>query len=271
MVDQARLVVFKAVANATKLAMPESLVGVAESMKSAHSSICTSNTTPMPVGADASNSSLSRVSNLSGFRSALSLTSPADQVTPSLQKARSSALKLNSVLYGKSNGSSSCASIATTKLGERRNRSVKWDGTLQLPRLVSQLDSAPTPDAKKMRMSENANKLKSFKSFGRPHAGVFGSGPRNATFGEYSRAHLWGRDGRMAHHPMPMEAAARNQLGMSQMTADKNATFDFSTTSALSQSHTSGTRPPVDGEAPLRRSATVLERMLMKSTGNSGF
>lgn len=265
MVDQARLVVFKAVATATRLAIPESGANASSagtfSAKADHGNAADAKSA---TDDDATKKSLS------GFRSALNLTAQSD-LSPSLQKARSSALKLNSVLYGvsgsgsKNGGKSSSAlnSIGPT-LGERRNRSIRWDTPLQGPTIKATHD--PAPDPKKLRMAENAAKLKSFKSFGRPHAGVFGSGPRNATFGEYNRAHLWGRDGRMAHHPMPMDAAAQSQLDGGPESPDKNATFDFSHASS-SLGRPSGSRSPVGG-ASLTRTATVLERMLMKSTGS---
>jgi hypothetical protein len=261
MVDQARLVVFKAVASATRLAIPDA---------------GTNTKTGTFEKADPRNGMDAKVAtedsatkkSLSGFRSALNLSTPSD-LSPSLQKARSSALKLNSVLYGaggsKKGGKSSNALSIGPTLGERRNRSIRWDTPLQGPTVKATLD--PAPDPKKLRMAENAAKLKSFKSFGRPHAGVFGSGPRNATFGEYNRAHLWGRDGRMAHHPLPMDAAAQNQLDGGPEAPDKNATFDFSQASSNLGGRTGGSRSPVGG-ASLSRTATVLERMLMKSTGS---
>jgi hypothetical protein len=262
MVDQVRLVVFKAVANAMTMAIPESgSSNVQQLFKAGYSG-----------NGKTSNASSDNEpkGNLTGFRSALSLTTPTDQLTPSLQKARSSALKLNSVLYGKSssgtgNGNPLSRTSNGPTLGERRNRSLKWDSPLQRPLLASQQD--PAPDPKKLRMAENAAKLKSFKSFGRPHAGVFGSGPRNATFGEYNRAHLWGRDGRMAHHPMPMQSAAhRSQLEMGPVAPDKNATFDLLSSSRLKRQ--SGSRSPVTGGTSLPRSATDLELILMKSSGS---
>jgi hypothetical protein len=264
MVDQARLVVFKAVASATRLATPDAGANAKTGTFSAKEDRTSGMGTKTATNDDATKKSLS------GFRSALNLSTPSD-LSPSLQKARSSALKLNSVLYGgggsggKNGGKSSNALSIGPTLGERRNRSIRWDTPLQGPTIKPSHD--PAPDPKKLRMAENAAKLKSFKSFGRPHAGVFGSGPRNATFGEYNRAHLWGRDGRMAHHPMPMDAAAQSQLDGGPEAPDKNATFDFSHASSNLGGRSGGSRSPVGGAA-LSRTATVLERMLMKSTGS---
>ena len=313
MVDQARLVVFKAVANATKAPIPAATRQVSDD-----AAVVSNSTTTPPVVAAAkavgatlgdaeaklpapkephtasaspslpSNSTTAPapVSHLSGFRSALNLSVNSNNsssnnnnnsnhgtgLSPSLQKARSSALKLNSVLYGRGTGSggagnsnSSTAGGGPSTLGQRRNRSIKWDSPLQIPK-PEQLIHDAAPDAKKVRVAETASKLKSFKSFGRPHAGVFGSGPRNATFGEYNRAHLWGRDGRLAHHPVPMQSMnAQSQLGMGPVAADKNATFDLSA-SLTRKSSSSGGRSPTGGPS-IPRSATILEKMLMKSGG----
>lgn len=137
-----------------------------------------------------------------------------------LQKARTSALRLGNVLEGKTG-----TQKPSTQLGMRKSRSVKWENSNQV--------SSLTPDPKKLRMIQTAAKLKSYKSFGRPHAGDFGSGPRNATFNVFGGSgslagSTWGRHGRMAQHPMPMQSLpAVNEEGeMTGGSADKNATFD---------------------------------------------
>lgn len=255
MVDQARVLVFKAVATATKSSLPPSAVtgSQAGTDPAADPSAEHSQVTPTPT---------SQPHSLSGFRSALNISSneeePEQNQSPRLQKARSSALRLNSILYGNNNGSKSSST------GARRMRSVKWDSPLQLPTLSSAL--APNP--KKQRVAQSAAKLKSFKSFGRPHAGDFGSGPRNATFGDYGgRTHLWGRDGRLAHHPSPMQA--ETPTGMTGV-ADRNATFDLN---HLKQSSHLTTASPASSPAPssaMPRTTTNLEQWLLKKTTSGG-
>lgn len=220
MVDQARMVVLKAVASATDAHVSPPKM---ESPKK----------TPVaakPPAAEISSTDTHAASstiNIGSFRAAISL-SPASESTR-LQKARSSALRLNSVLHGKSlTGSASGNNLRgpSDSSGVRTVRSVRWDH-LQAPKLTSAL--APNP--KKVRMVQSTNKLKSFKSFGRPHAGDFGSGPRNATFGEYGRpasAGLWGRDGRLSQHPAPgLIGAVDDQGNLAGGSADMNATFDL--------------------------------------------
>lgn len=199
MVDQARLVVLKAVATATNTSVRELPTIDEEKEKPAAA-------TPEALGS---------------FRNAMKLS--RSEADPRLQKARTSALRLNRALHGKR------TNVPPSSLGMRKVRSVKWNHPGQTPRLNATL--APTP--KKQQMVQTAaSKLKSFKSFGRPHAGDFGSGPRNATFGEYGGfaggAGVWGRDGRLAHHPTPaQEVPAVDSMGnMSGGSTDQNATFD---------------------------------------------
>jgi hypothetical protein len=184
----------------------------------------------------------------------MNLTPSVADKSPRLQKARSSALRLNGVLHGKA------VEREAPDLGVRKIRSVMWDTPVTIPKL--NLMSALAPAPKKMRVAQNVAKLKSFKSFGRAHAGDFGSGPRNATFGEYGgRQPFWGRDGRLANHPSARQGDdTSDQLGM-QATAEKNATFDFLNVR----------RPPasaVTGSLP--RTATALESWLVDKSINGG-
>ena len=119
--------------------------------------------------------------------------------------------------------------------------------------------SALAPQPKKSRRAQTAAKLKSFKSFGRPHAGDFGSGPRNATFGEFSRAQMWGRDGRMAHHPVPMQKGSAFTAEDPQPKG--NAKFRVPSSVRL-QSSFQTTSSGVSSSLP--RTATVLENILLK-------
>lgn len=255
MVDQARVLVFKAVANATKSPIPLESSGTAPNP--ANDDMQAEDTL---ISVPTSSSRMGNPAMLSGFRSALNLSStgPGGALNPSLQKARSSALRLNSVLYGNITRKESKES----NLGTRRIRSLKWDSPLQVPTVET--GQPLPPSAKKPRMADTAAKLKSFKSFGRPHAGVFGSGPRNATFGEYNRAHMWGRDGRMVHHPAPMQGSFGlvDQMGV-PTAPDKNATFDL-----LKHRQKGFMSASVASAMP--RTATVLEKLLMKTSTSGG-
>ena len=214
MVDQARMVVLKAVASATDSPAPAT---------KAEDRLKNSVSPPLPLD-----------ESMPDARAPAPINDSAR-----LQKARSSALRLNSGLHGRTLTSSS-SNVATSELGMRKVRSVRWDGP---PTPTSALAPTPNPDRLSTMQESAANKLKSFKSFGRPHGGEFGSGPRNATFGEYGRpasAGLWGRDGRLAAHPMPWQVPAvdtvtGNVVGGS---ADMNATFDNMLQGRVSSSRT---------------------------------
>lgn len=302
MVDHARIIVFKAVANATKTQVPASPLttkGIISALGSIYPADAgdgrstggdeeSSNPTPAAGGGgpESSNSrsgdqgsrfsftaqpsqQVGNPSGLSRFRSALNLSSapPSSDEPQSMLKARSSALRLNCVLQGKKGADASKTNNnpMSHTLGPRRVRSVKWDTPLQIPRVNTVL--APSP--KKQRMAENAAKLKSFKSFGRPHAGDFGSGPRNATFGEYGgRAHLWGRDGRLAHHPAPMQGQPMmsDQIGLTGV-PDKNATFDLVRHRKPSGVAVAASGPGGSGVASaIPRTTTGLEKWLIKTS-----
>jgi len=240
MVDQARVIVFKAVATATRTEIPAGSL-------------------PCIKGEAAPSRAPSQLnpSTLAGFKSALNLTSNIVDKSPRLQKARSSALRLNGVLHGEQSRKEAPA------LGMRKNRSVKWDTPLQMPKL--NLTPALTPAPKKQKsMADAVAKLKSFKSFGRAHAGDFGSGPRNATFGEYGgRQAFWGRDGRLANHPTARQAEGDSD--MMGMTAEKNATFDLN---KPRQRLAAATAPTVPSSLP--RTATALENWLVKKSTTGG-
>jgi hypothetical protein len=81
------------------------------------------------------------------------------------KKARSSALRLNGVLHGKALEREApdleCAQDSFHHVGYTRNQ----------PKL--NLTAALAPSPKKMRVAQNVAKLKSFKPFGRAHAGDF--------------------------------------------------------------------------------------------------
>ncbi|KAL3908902.1 MAG: hypothetical protein SGILL_008304, partial [Bacillariaceae sp.] len=213
MVQQARMVVFKAVAKAT--AATDGVLDKA--------------------AASASDSKAAS-SQLSGFSSALNLSTggikgaskmglnaptrssvPEGPFKPAhrLSKAKSSALKLGSVL---ATAPPSAGNATFDK--SKKTRAVQWDANMEINK--TKVNSVPSPKRQKMAT------LTSFKSFGRPHAGDFGSGPKNATFGDFGgRGPIWGRDGRMANKPSPMMPAETSDMLTSQVRQTANATFDF--------------------------------------------
>lgn len=281
MVDQARILVFKAVATATKTPLPP-----IQSPDAADGSSTSSATPEAPTDSSSDPTDpASAPPNLAGFRSSLNLSQPppssssdqANNEPPALQKARHSALRLTSILYGKGDSSSTSGGGGVqSALGMRRIRSVKWDTPATLPKLgLTPGALAPSPKKARMvqSMAQNACKLKSFKSFGRPHGGDFGSGPRNATFAAFggsegaARLSVWGRDGRLAQHPVPLQAGGGVQSDHMGLTgvADKNATFDLS---RLLQNRRASATGGAGAPAALPRTTTGLEKWLVhESTG----
>lgn len=265
MVQQARMVVFKAVAKAT--AATEGLPDADEHV----------HVQPKPTIDEAT----STANALSNFSTALSLSpeAPKKEVPPGpnqsahrLQKARSSALKLNSVLQGDT-GMSNEAPGPNTKY--RKSRSVQWDHQISAPKMKNPTN--PTP--KRQRLAQTSARLTSFKSFGRPHAGDFGSGPRNATFGDFGRKPIWGRDGKLANHPMPMQSSEHREEDLfadaSSNKNTRNATFDFqrppihlSSGLDLGSGQNKSSLNQVPNSIP--RTATALEGWLMRNTNPSG-
>ena len=258
MVEQARILVLKAVAAATKTNVPTS------SNPGSHpnNKVQQSHTRPNDNQVIPPTSPLSASKSLACFRSAINIAPTSAGPSPRLSKARCSALRLNNILQG--NGDEASDKNKPT-LGMRKIRSVRWNTPGEIPNLKRDTeDQAP----KKAR-SVHVAKLKSFKSFGRPHAGDFGSGPRNATFGEFGgrSTGMWGRDGRMAAHPTPMkDATLRDPLSGEFQGADKNATFNLQQAAAA----TTRNRPSIhlasgDGNTTnIPRTATVLESLLLK-------
>jgi hypothetical protein len=213
MVQQARMIVFKAVAKATSTAeslAPEPKSGTIDTISEEEVAATSSNT-------------------LSGFSSALNISAgPGSEVSPGphepshrLQKARSSALKLNSVLQGEAGKPDLNAAFDKT----RKTRSVQWDHRTD----ILTVKPMGTPSPKRQRVADASARLRSFKSFGRPHAGDFGSGPRNATFGDFGRKPIWSRDGKLASRPAPINPndPTNDLLSGGEAQSSRNATFDF--------------------------------------------
>jgi hypothetical protein len=253
MVQQARMVVFKAVAKATSATESLQLQSKVDPLKKSDFGVAPT---------------------LSGFSDALNISSAAPDgvLKPTqklqLQKSRASALKLNSVLQrdtGKHNGHAS--GLDATK----KTKSVQWDHSTGL----TKVKAAATPSSKRQRVSNAAARLQSFKSFGRPHAGDFGSGPRNATFGDFGRGPIWGRNGKLANHPMPMQPNydQSQELHTTSTNTNKNATFDFrrppihlTSATGLGLATWGETSFDTDQDSrSMQRSVTANEALLMKN------
>jgi hypothetical protein len=256
MVQQARMVVFKAVAKATSATESMQLEA-----KGDPSPKQTPDLGPAPSA------------TLSGFSSALNISSGAPEGTHQpahrLQKARSSALKLNSVLQGEPGKQNGNSALDKT----RKSRSIQWDHRMDVPKVKT----SAIPSPKRQRVAHSTARLTSFKSFGRPHAGDFGSGPRNATFGDFGRKPIWGRSGKLANHPSPMQPSDdQNQdLLTSNTKTSKNATFDFQRPNIhLSSGLDLGTGKKARADinrvpSSIPRTATALEGWLIEKTGGN--
>ena len=262
MVQQARIIVFKAVAKATSAAEALPVDSKAASK----------------VGALPDDEFGVASTTLSGFSSALNLSPVSAENThfphPAhrLQKARSSALKLNSVLQGGVGEANGDAAQDKT----RKSRSVQWDHRTD----ILKVKASAVPSSKRQRVTETSARLRSFKSFGRPHAGDFGSGPRNATFGDFGRKPIWGRDGKLANHPSPMQASDPSQdlLSVEEARPTRNATFEFQRppihlSSGLDLEVARGKKEATNNPVPssLPRTATALEGWLMEKTSGGSF
>jgi hypothetical protein len=278
MLDQARIAVMKAVASATDTTVPAiselsrnvSTVGVNKPV-GVGSAVGAASNAAFPLRREPSLSTIpeaaKRGSSFGLAQSSSSTSSTDPDEANRLKKARTSALRLNSVLHGRSLGGRSASGASSSiNLSTHRNntphsgvgnsntsgstipqvRSVRFDHLIRAPKLTSEL--TPTPNPEKLRMAQTASKLKSYKSFGRPHAGDFGTGPRNATFGEFGFAGAWGRDGRLAAHPMPgqsnpfdamLESGGGGSSSIASGGVDRNATFNLSRNSGSMMSMSS--------------------------------
>lgn len=254
MIEQARLAVFKAVARATSV-------------------------TPDLATAPTSALSQAPSASLAGFRGTLkksdssSSSSSGDSLGQAqMLKAQSSALRLSNVLHGKA--ADADAQMSSPLCKTRKNRSVRWEHPMQTP----SRDAANFPSAKRQRMVQSQARLRSTKSFGRPHAD-HGSGPRNATFGDFGSSHhsTWGKDGKLKNHPKPGEQMTRlsafhtnNSSGEAQ-----NARFDLQSRTKVNRENTlsvlglvsaSQQQQTQSGSAAMPRTATALENWLVNAT-----
>jgi hypothetical protein len=221
MVQQARMVVFKAVAKATKATDSLNLDSKSDSNRDPSSS------------------------SLSGFSSALTLSASATasassgtaggSVAPGpnqphhrMSKAKTSALKLGHILAANPSGHPSGGNATFGGGGldrSKKTRSVQWDSNFEFSAAKAKTAIGVPSPSKRQKMVTTA-RLTSFKSFGRPHAGDFGSGPKNATFGNFGRGPIWGRDGKLANKPTPMNPSEITDILTSQTRKTANATFD---------------------------------------------
>jgi len=221
MVKEARMVVFNAVAKATSGSkmdpnlMRNSEEGIKPKPKSQLSSGFSSRS-QMSSGfssrsqlSSGFSSSLRQSASVATFASS-GLKLPGRKGGPNVpahrsMKAHSSSLKLNKVL-----------SSATMQ----NSRSVQFNNL--------NMKAKPDDVPKRQKLATTA-RLTSFKSFGRPHAGDFGSdgGPKNATFANFGgTGACWGRDGKLASKPSPMLPTETADMLTSQTRRNMNATFE---------------------------------------------
>lgn len=174
-------------------------------------------------------------------------------------KSKSSSLRIGNVL-----------STSTSTLP--KTRSVQFNTSDLKPK------TGVTVAPKRLRVA-TTNTLTSYKSFGRPHAGDFGSegAPKNATFGDFGGSqNFWGRDGKLASKPRPMLPSETTDMMTSQTRKNANATFDVPKPSIhLSRGTEFGMRlsgknkPPSNAAfdqplQPINRTATALEALYIE-------
>jgi len=233
MVKEARMVVFNAVAKATAAS------------------------NAMSIDSDSNMSDprmLNAPSQLSGFGSSLKLSAATSlgkaasggsqqqgvvneglhQPSHRNLKAKSSALRLGSLLSTPTQPVSSIDPHALSIAKIKKSRSVQFHARVDTSKARSPAIQLPKRQKTAVghKMATTA-RLTSFKSFGRPHAGDFGSGngPKNenATFGNFGGGGggVWGRDGTLASRPSPMMPAETTDILTSQTRKTANATFSF--------------------------------------------
>ena len=148
MVEQARLIVFKAVARATSL--PATATGLGH--------IVASKGPPSPINTQNGVASLS-----GGFGSALNLK--ASQQSSGLPRQNNSSLRMSSI------GKDSSSNLGS----KRKQRSVTWNQPIE-----------DHDSSKRQTGVIKPSMMRSTKSFGKPDASLFESS-KNATFGDFGR------------------------------------------------------------------------------------
>jgi hypothetical protein len=211
MVEQARLIVFKAVAHATSL--PTTASGLSNAAGLRDSAVAT--------GVKTGVASLS-----GGFGSALNLQTTQQQSTTMNQ--------MPSTMPSSSMINESSGNLGLLK----KKRSVTWNQPIE----ESSLHSSKRP-----KLSAKPSIIKSTKSFGKPDASIFESS-RNATFGDFGRVHKSNHiptymNGKLQvpnnYQQRPPQGFALSQMnrGPSQgniMRASTNADFSSSTSNQTS-------------------------------------
>jgi len=243
MVKEARMVVFNAVAKATSAS--KSLPMDSDPFKQEG----TKGNGPSPVSLKLSPSQ-ARMLKLPGVREG------QHQPNHRSMKAHNSSLKLNKVL-------------SSTTI--QKTRSVQF-GTLDLK--AKGIGVGPKMSVPESQKLEATARLTSFKSFGRPHAGDFGSdgGPKNATFANFGGGgkQYWGRDGKLASKPRPMLPSETQDMMTSQVRRNANATFDIAKPKPpIHLSRSTGLSLPKKkaspGSSSIPRTATAAEGWLLES------
>ena len=254
MVKEARMVVFNAVAKATSasksISLDSDLLKNSEGMKK----------NPPSQLSSGLNSALKLSPSQARIASSLKLPGLKEgkhQPAHRSMKAHNSSLRLNRVL--------STSTIQKT-------RSVQF-GTLDLKaKGVNAFPPPPKQQHEEQKLATTA-KLTSFKSFGRPHAGDFGSdgGPKNATFANFGGSKkYWGRDGKLASKPRPMLPTETTDMMTSQTRRNANATFDTSKP-PIHLSRSTGLSLPKKktttnyGSSSIPRTATAAEGWLLEN------
>lgn len=252
MVQQARMVVFKAVAKAT------------------------SGNESLQVDPAGKKTDQGLSPSLSGFSTALNISSSTSEGAQKpenkiqLQKSRASALKLSRVLQGNSNPNLLQADLRNASMNpeldmSKKAKSVQFDNQFMDVRQKAKIPTNPSPKRQRVADTPTA-RLRSFKSFGRPHGGDFGSGPRNATFATFGSGPTWTREGKLANHPTPMQPdyeQSQDPVGPTSFDK-KNATFTQKPSIHSSSRLDTGTGNNESG-AQLPRTATAGEELLLKS------
>lgn len=232
--EQARLVVFKAVASATKASEKDKENNAAPKAPLSRDAPPAFTPQEKPGGGIA----------LMGFKSAqdLSNTPTTDDEPIELRKTRSSALRLNMILTGNSSSKTESKKVTTMMETEtesasdkptmnepldktRKHRSVRWNHPMEAP----VKEASKLPVAKRQRVAASSVRLRSVKSFGKAYA--VGSRVGNATFAEFGRVSssndpMWGRDGKLRFHPTPEGPSLEDQPDLSP-SAPSNANASF--------------------------------------------
>jgi hypothetical protein len=250
MVKEARMVVFNAVAKATS--------GKSLSMDSSLSKNLDANKkNVMPQLSSAFNSNLKLSASSVRRLQMPGRNEGMHQPGHRSMKANSSSIKLNKVL--------STSTIQKTR-------------SVQFTQISGHLTSKKPVRPKEQNEKLAVARLTSFKSFGRPHAGDFGSDGRqnNATFASFGGSkQFWGRDGKLASKPSPILPDETRDIITSQTRKNANATFDSQKPPIHLSNRSTGLgihprKKPIAGESSMPRTATAGEVWLLEKMKRQG-